>query len=59
MEITKYYITHVKYGISTVYLENDKRVEFDSWEKARSKVIKLEARKLDGYFAWKKDVIDV
>lgn len=50
-----YYITHVYFGKSTVFLENDKRIEFNTWEEARKKVIELEKNNLSGFFAWKKD----
>ena len=51
----KYYITHIERGKSNVYLENDKRLEFDTWEKARKKVEELEMKNISGFFAWKKD----
>lgn len=50
-----YYITHVTMGVSTVYLKNDKRIEFKTWQEARKKVIELEVNNLSGFFAWKKD----
>lgn len=59
MKIIKYYITHIKQGFSTIYLENDKRIEFDTWQEAREKIKDLETQSLVGLFAWKKDVIDV
>lgn len=59
MKITKYYITHIQYGISTIHLENGKRIEFDTWQEARKKVFDLETRNLIGFFAWKKETIDI
>jgi len=53
----KYYITHTLYGISNAYLENDKRVEFDTWEEARRKVISLEPTNIKGFFGWKKRIV--
>ena len=57
MKIIKYYITHIKHGFSIIYLENDKRVEFDTWKEARRKIRELETKNLAGLFAWKKDEI--
>lgn len=50
-----FYITHISHNISTVYLENDKIVEFNTWQEARDKVIKLEVTNLSGLFGWKED----
>lgn len=50
----KYYITHVINYISTIYLKNDKCIEFDTWKEARTEVIKLEKNNNRGFFAWKK-----
>ena len=59
MKITKYYIIHIQYNISSVHLEDGKRIEFDTWKEAREKVINLETRNLTGLFGWKKEEIDI
>ena len=60
MTITKYCIVHFTPAWQgEIYLEDGKRLEYDTPEEARSKIKELEKEYFPKLFAWRKEQINV